>query len=838
VPEETVPAPPADGRVSTGSAGLDTMLEGGLVPRRPYLIVGPSGTGKTTLAIQFLCEGIRRGEKVLLVTIEEPPNEARINHRGLEPELSHVLVFDAIPDIMRYERVPFKDIASVRSSVAFKDVPLVMRRSPELSAVEVTMTGLEQMLRTEVNRRGYTRLVIDSLTALQYFCMKGFDTVAGAQTFLRFLSDLRVTTVLTVESPLEDVETPERALARGEIRLFRWELEGQTVRAIGVEKFRGNPHDVRLHPYRIGPKGIDINLKVTISRDTREIIQSRWPAEAMPTPVLLEESTSPIDPLAEVVRDLVLVGADLAPMKAEIEAALAAVEAGRTDQAHGHLSRATALAFGLSDSFRDSKSGSGPRTPEVGEAYQRIAQRGEAVRAGVPPTRLPPPKVLELQLERVLSLIRPAPTPPEPEPAPLAPPAASLPPLAIRSEVESRPAPVLEPPVPQTLPARSMPAAATAALPEPVPPGPELPVAEAPKPTPPMARVAPPVVRPPPPAPPRPPAFGSAPPPAPAPPAGSAPPLSPASTAVAPASPLPTPSPVSAPNLPPPPPSPSRGGAPPLPSPPPARSSIPPPAPPSPVRGSVPTPAPPPSLGRGSTPPPPPTLTAPLPPPLPAPSTPSAVGAPPVMVPPPAEPESVHRESPSLDQAQAAQPEGRPPLPDRVLAASHAMAPPTPAEPLTAIPPAMPAPVALPEEPSLVPSAPPAPSSPPAIAASIPPKAVAKRRRKAPVSPRRKPRVAVVVGPPHEPAPAEPATAETPPLVGTPPPVSAGAGSGEAAPAPGAVSTTKPKKRTARKRKAPRVVAATPGPAPPVEPRVVESPPPSEGTGDPAPEGE
>jgi len=87
---------------------------------------------------------------------------------------------------MRYERTPFKDIASVRYAVPFSQVPFRIRQSPELASVEVTITALEQMLRTEVIRKGYTRLVIDSLTALQYFCMKGFDPVAGAQSFLRF----------------------------------------------------------------------------------------------------------------------------------------------------------------------------------------------------------------------------------------------------------------------------------------------------------------------------------------------------------------------------------------------------------------------------------------------------------------------------------------------------------------------------------------------------------------------------------------------------------------------------------------------------------------------------
>ncbi|EQD74551.1 circadian clock protein kinase KaiC, partial [mine drainage metagenome] len=143
---------------------------------------------------------------------------------------------------------------------------------PTLSSVEVTISALEQMLRTEVVRKGYRRVVIDSLTALQYFCMKGYDLALGAQSFLRFLSDLRVTTLLTVESPLEDVETPERMLARGEIRLFRWEVDSVTVRAIGVEKLRGSSHDVRLHPYRIGPHGIDINLGSTISRDTLAVV--------------------------------------------------------------------------------------------------------------------------------------------------------------------------------------------------------------------------------------------------------------------------------------------------------------------------------------------------------------------------------------------------------------------------------------------------------------------------------------------------------------------------------------------------------------------------------------
>ena len=447
-----------DPRVSTGNPSLDAMLEGGLVAHRPYLIVGPSGTGKTTLAIQFLCEGVRRKERVLLVTLEEPPNEARVNHRGLEPELGRVEVFDAIPDIMRYERTPFKDIASVRRALPFAEVPLRIRQSPELSSVEVTITALEQMLRTEVIRRGYTRIVIDSLTALQYFCMKGFDPVAGAQSFLRYLSDLRVTTLLTVESPLEDIETPERMLARGEIRLFRWELDGQTVRAVGVEKFRGSSHDVRLHPYRIGPKGIDINLDVTISRDTRQIIE---PIVPHPRPALaavpIAPAVPPIAPLVDEVRDLILIGADVAPARSEIEAALSATNEGRLDEAQAHLSRITSLVLVLVDQLSHGRGPHAPEDPGSVAAFQRVLARADSVRTGIPPTSLPPASVLQVQLGALLSLL--------PEPA-LAPPPAPV------------PAPEVPAPMPPPPPVELPPPPATAGTPPPtlvvdaVPPAP------------------------------------------------------------------------------------------------------------------------------------------------------------------------------------------------------------------------------------------------------------------------------------------------------------------------------------------------------------------------------
>ncbi|MDP9066431.1 MAG: circadian clock protein KaiC, partial [Pseudomonadota bacterium] len=58
-------------RSKTGISGLDEVLHGGLISERLYLVDGIPGAGKTTLALQFLLEGLRTGERCLYVTLSE-----------------------------------------------------------------------------------------------------------------------------------------------------------------------------------------------------------------------------------------------------------------------------------------------------------------------------------------------------------------------------------------------------------------------------------------------------------------------------------------------------------------------------------------------------------------------------------------------------------------------------------------------------------------------------------------------------------------------------------------------------------------------------------------------
>src|SRR3954465_4764706 len=78
-------------RDATGVAGLDDILNGGLAAHRLYLIKGTPGVGKTTLALQFLMQGARMGQRVLYITLSETMAELR------QVAESHGWSLDGIP---------------------------------------------------------------------------------------------------------------------------------------------------------------------------------------------------------------------------------------------------------------------------------------------------------------------------------------------------------------------------------------------------------------------------------------------------------------------------------------------------------------------------------------------------------------------------------------------------------------------------------------------------------------------------------------------------------------------------------------------------------------------
>src|SRR3569832_992515 len=84
-------------RISTGSEPLDLILNGGFDSGRLYLYEGKPGTGKTTIALQFLLEGVRQGERVLYVTLSETERELRLVAHRHGWSMRGIDVFELVP---------------------------------------------------------------------------------------------------------------------------------------------------------------------------------------------------------------------------------------------------------------------------------------------------------------------------------------------------------------------------------------------------------------------------------------------------------------------------------------------------------------------------------------------------------------------------------------------------------------------------------------------------------------------------------------------------------------------------------------------------------------------
>jgi len=243
-------------KIPTGVQGLDRMLHGGLISKRPYIVSGPPGSGKTTMLAQFLKEGNAGGERVLFVALDEPPNELIANLRTFRWDVGDIEVLDANSDIRRFEPTPIVEISDEQDPVKLRDLPEEIRKTPEVESHEVSVHSLQPLLKTLLRKHGFQRIAIDSMTGLRYFCMRDFEMDVSTQSFMRFLTEEKVTALLAVETVGESDVPPESFLARGEIRLHRIRDDSGIRRFVSIEKYKGSAHEEMVYPMEITEKGI------------------------------------------------------------------------------------------------------------------------------------------------------------------------------------------------------------------------------------------------------------------------------------------------------------------------------------------------------------------------------------------------------------------------------------------------------------------------------------------------------------------------------------------------------------------------------------------------------
>lgn len=147
-------------KVSTGIAGLDTVLCGGLDPERLYLIEGEPGTGKTTLALQFLLEGARRGEKGLYVTLSESERELRLVAKRHGWSLNDISIFELVPPEPALDPEQALTLFHPAELELSETSKLIFDRVAEVEPTRVVFDSLSEMRLLAQNSLRYRRQIL------------------------------------------------------------------------------------------------------------------------------------------------------------------------------------------------------------------------------------------------------------------------------------------------------------------------------------------------------------------------------------------------------------------------------------------------------------------------------------------------------------------------------------------------------------------------------------------------------------------------------------------------------------------------------------------------------
>lgn len=240
--------------ISTGIAGLDTVLAGGYTPERLYLIEGLPGSGKTTLAMQFLMAGRDRGERVLYVSLSETEAELR------EMATSHGWSLDGIE---LYEPLAQEGMASDAQYTIFHPS-------------EVELADTTQRILRHIEERRPDRLVFDSLGELRLLSGSPLRYRRQVLALKRYFSELTCTTLLLDDISSADHGMHVHTIVHGVLRLEAVETEfGGDRRRLRVNKFRGRRIIGGYHDYRIETGGLQVYPRLIASDFRRKAPQDR-----------------------------------------------------------------------------------------------------------------------------------------------------------------------------------------------------------------------------------------------------------------------------------------------------------------------------------------------------------------------------------------------------------------------------------------------------------------------------------------------------------------------------------------------------------------------------------
>ena len=245
-------------KAETGVSGLDEIIAGGLARGRIFLMEGDPGTGKTTIANQFLMAGTAKGERCLYITLSETEEELR------ETAKSHGWV---LPDNFHiFELVPPEALLNDEQQQS-------LLYSSDLELGETTKRILEKYEEIKPDR-----VVLDSLSEIRLLAQSSLRYRRQILSLKHYFARHDATVLLLDDLTSESADKTVHSVAHGVIRLQEMAPEyGAERRRLRVlkyrgQKFRGGYHDfiIETGGVRVFPRLVSLEHKTDFARTVVE----------------------------------------------------------------------------------------------------------------------------------------------------------------------------------------------------------------------------------------------------------------------------------------------------------------------------------------------------------------------------------------------------------------------------------------------------------------------------------------------------------------------------------------------------------------------------------------
>jgi circadian clock protein KaiC len=235
--------------VATGIEGLDNILGGGFTPNRIYLIEGDPGSGKTTLALQYLIEGRRDGEMGMYVSLSETKEELEGVARSHGWSLDGIHCHELLPN----------------------DESLLPDGQTRLfHPSEVELSDTTRSILGEVDRRKPARVVFDSLSEMRLLAQHPLRYRRQVLALKQFFIGRACTVLLLDDRTATENDLQLHSLAHGVISLEHMAQEyGAERRRIRVLKMRGRAFRGGFHDFIIRTGGLDVFPRLVASEHHR-----------------------------------------------------------------------------------------------------------------------------------------------------------------------------------------------------------------------------------------------------------------------------------------------------------------------------------------------------------------------------------------------------------------------------------------------------------------------------------------------------------------------------------------------------------------------------------------